>query len=67
MAILAEAVPQGGGSGAGGLIVLAFVLGMLALWPWSVVWAYGDAERRGKSGCLVALLVMLVFSSGLMT
>jgi hypothetical protein len=58
MAILAEAAPQE--SGLGGLIVLAFVLGMLALWLWSVVWAYGDAERRGKSGCLVALLVMLV-------
>lgn len=58
MAILAEAAPQGGS--AWGLIALAFVLAMLALWLWSVVWAYGDAERRGKSGCLVALLVMLV-------
>lgn len=27
---------------------------------WSVIWAYGDAERRGKSGCLVALMVFLV-------
>lgn len=27
---------------------------------YSVFWAYQDAEKRGKSGCLVALLVFLV-------
>ncbi|MFU8771150.1 MAG: hypothetical protein ACNA8H_01885 [Anaerolineales bacterium] len=26
----------------------------------SAFWAMGDAERRGKSGCLVALLVLLL-------
>ncbi len=32
-------------------------LPVLALFIWSVIWAYRDAERRGKPGCLVALLV----------
>jgi hypothetical protein len=27
---------------------------------WSLIWVYGDAEKRGKSGCLVALLVFLL-------
>jgi hypothetical protein len=27
---------------------------------WSLTWVYGDAEKRGKSGCLVALLVFLL-------
>jgi hypothetical protein len=35
---------------------LALVVGYVV----SIVWAYGDAERRGKSGCLVAILVALV-------
>ncbi len=26
----------------------------------TAVWAYGDAQRRGKSGCLVALLVFFL-------
>jgi hypothetical protein len=26
----------------------------------SVIWAFGDAQNRGKSGCLVALLVLLL-------
>ena len=33
------------------------ILGLLA---WSLIWVYGDAEKRGKSGCLVALLVFLL-------
>ncbi|NUM56972.1 MAG: hypothetical protein HUU46_25360 [Candidatus Hydrogenedentes bacterium] len=40
-----------------GSIVLATFAGV---YVYSIVWAYGDAERRGKSGCLVALLVFLV-------
>lgn len=32
-------------------------LPVLVLFIWSVIWAYRDAERRGKPGCLVALLV----------
>jgi preprotein translocase subunit SecG len=40
-----------------GVIVALF---FLAVFVYSIVWAYGDAERRGKSGCLVALLVFLL-------
>ena len=30
---------------------------ILGLYVWSIIWCYSDAERRGKPGCLVALLV----------
>lgn len=33
---------------------------LLALMIWSLVWVYGDAEARGKPGCLVAFLVFLL-------
>ena len=33
---------------------------LLAIYLYSIVWAYGDAERRGKSGCLVAIVVFLL-------
>lgn len=33
---------------------------LLVLYVWSVIWAVRDAEKRGKSGCLVALLVILL-------
>ena len=39
-------------------VLLALVL--TGLFVYSIVWCYGDAESRGKSGCLVALLVALV-------
>ncbi len=42
------------------VIAVVFGLGFFALYIFSIVWAYGDAERRGKSGCLVALLVVLL-------
>ena len=32
----------------------------LVLYVWSIIWAYRDAERRGKPGWLVALLVALL-------
>mgnify|MGYP006908272852 CR=1 FL=1 len=38
----------------------AFALILLALYVWSLVWLYGDSERRGKPGCLVVLLVALI-------
>lgn len=42
------------------IIVLIFVLIILALYVASLVWVYRDANRRGKSGILVALLVALI-------
>ncbi|MCA9929949.1 MAG: hypothetical protein KC419_15805 [Anaerolineales bacterium] len=42
-------------------LLLIFCIGfpMLAIFIGSVFWAYQDAENRGKSGCLVALLVLI--------
>jgi len=37
-----------------------FGLALLIVWIFSIVWVYGDAEKRGKSGCLVAILVALL-------
>ncbi len=37
--------------------IAAFGLISFALYLISIFWAYGDAESRGKSGCLVALMV----------
>ncbi len=44
----------------GGMFSILIGLVMLALYVFSIIWAYNDAEMRGKSGCLVALLVMLL-------
>lgn len=33
---------------------------IFVLYIYSVFWAYNDANKRGKSGCLAALLVFLV-------
>lgn len=38
---------------------IVLYLGLFVLYIWSVVWSYGDANARGKPGCLVALLVAL--------
>lgn len=43
----------------GGALIFIFVLAFFALYLYSAIWAYGDAEARGKPGCLVALLVLL--------
>jgi len=44
-----------------GLVIVGFMgFAMLALLIWSLVWVYSDAERRGRSGCVIALLVFLV-------
>jgi hypothetical protein len=37
-------------------VLFALLIGLNIL---TVIWSYADAERRGKSGCLVALLVCL--------
>ena len=34
-----------------------FGLALLAIYVATIIWAYGDATARGKSGCLVALVV----------
>lgn len=44
----------------GGLSMLLVGLIFLGLYLYSIVWSYNDAESRGKSGCLVALLVALL-------
>ena len=44
-----------------GIIIGAVIgLGLFVIDVLSIVWAYGDAEGRGKSGCLVAILVALL-------
>ena len=40
------------------LIIIAIVLLVFAVW--SVIWAYQDARRRGKSPWLVGLMVLLM-------
>ena len=50
-----------GNLGATELILILFVV-LLSFVPyvWSIVWAYRDAERRGKEGVWVAVLVALL-------
>ncbi len=43
-----------------GLFWLLVGVAGLILYVWSVIWSYRDAERRGKPGWLVALLVALL-------
>lgn len=42
------------------IIPVLFMVAFLSLFVWSIVWVYNDAEKRGKSGCLVALLVLFL-------
>ncbi|MFB0565905.1 MAG: hypothetical protein ACETWK_09545 [Candidatus Aminicenantaceae bacterium] len=42
------------------IFLIPFFLLILALLIWSLVWVYGDAERRGKPGWLVVLLVLFL-------
>jgi hypothetical protein len=41
-------------------VAAPFLLVILGLLIWSLVWAYRDAEKRGKPGLLVVLLVFLL-------
>ena len=41
-------------------LLLLFGTAMLCLYVYSAAWAYGDAEQRGKPGCLVAFLVLFL-------
>jgi hypothetical protein len=42
--------------------VIPVVIAVLTIlvFAWSLVWVYGDAEHRGKSGCLVLLLIVIL-------
>ncbi len=42
------------------LFMIPFFFVIFALLVWSLIWVYQDAEKRGKSGILVALLVFLL-------
>lgn len=44
----------------GGMVAWGLIAGFLIAWLASIVWAFRDARRRGKSGVLVALLVALL-------
>ena len=37
-------------------VVLLLILIPFIIWLWSLFWAYGDAEARGRSGCLLVVL-----------
>ncbi len=59
----ATLLQDGGDSGMGVvafIIFLIFCLIFLANYIASLVWVYRDANRRGKSGILVALLVAII-------
>ena len=43
-----------------GIFGLIFGLVILVIYIWSIVWAYQDAEKRGKPGWLVAIIVALL-------
>lgn len=42
-----------------GLGIIGIILGLilLVIYIWSIIWAYKDAESRGKPGWLVAIVV----------
>lgn len=42
------------------LPIALMMMVMFLLYLYSIFWAYGDAQDRGKPGCLVALVVALL-------
>jgi high-affinity K+ transport system ATPase subunit B len=66
MNALALFFQQAGRDGSGGLPAIAIIFVILiclvffVIYIASLVWVYRDAERRGKSGILVALLIALI-------
>jgi hypothetical protein len=42
------------------IFIIPMMIVVLGLLVWSLIWAYKDAEKRGKSGWLVVLLVLLM-------
>lgn len=47
------------------IIYLGTLGALLGLYLWSIFWSYDDAKARGKSGFLVAMLVILLGPAGL--
>lgn len=43
-----------------GALALLLYLFVFVIYVGSVIWAFAEAQNRGKSGCLVALLVLLL-------
>ena len=41
-------------------LIAVMAVAIFGLYVWSVIWAWMDADRRGKPGWAVALLVALV-------
>jgi uncharacterized membrane-anchored protein len=66
MSALALLLQAGSGGGDSALpivlIIVALLVGLVffVIYIVSLVWVYRDAERRGKSGIVVALLVALI-------
>ena len=44
----------------GGIAVMLVIALFVSIPLLTAIWAYGDAERRGKSGCLVSILVLFL-------
>lgn len=42
------------------LLPLGVLAVFFAVYVGTIIWGYQDAEERGKSGCLVALLIALL-------
>ena len=40
--------------------IIPFMIVILGLLVWSLIWAYKDAEKRGKRGWLVVLLILFM-------
>lgn len=63
---LVAAFLQDGSNGDSGMsivaVIIALIVGLVffAIYIASIVWVYRDANSRGKSGILVALLVALI-------
>jgi hypothetical protein len=44
----------------GVLLIALLIILSLGILIWSLIWVYNDAEKRGKPGLLVALMVFLL-------
>ena len=41
-------------------ILILLGIGVFILYIWSIIWAYGDEDARGKPGILVALMIAIL-------